>query len=883
MRRLLLTVFLSLWLAASAGQAANLPEGFIEQVILENIDPVSLAITPDGRVLVAEKNGVIKVIYEGVLQPDPFLQVNADNYNERGLQNIILDPDFDFNNYLYVFYTTTSGYNRVSRFTASGNFALPGSELVLFESDHINNGSIHNGGAMAINAGKLYIAVGEVGYAANSGNMNNTLGKIMRINLDGSIPEDNPYYNTLSGSNKAIYAYGFRNPFSMDVHPVTGQILVNDVGGGEYEEVNLLKPGRNYGWPAIEGYPQHSQTEPEDHERPLYAYKHDQGRCAIVGAAFYTPSELHTFPEEYWGKYFFADYCSGELLYLDPADGSVQTFGTNFNRFVALRVTNDGQLYYLQRAGIGDGSVGDNTSTNQGSLVRISYNGSGAPFISRQPQNQIVAVGENAEFVVFGAGKAPLHFEWKMNGVVVGGDSSRLVINNTDLSMNNASITVTISNETESITSIPATLTVVNNTRPVPHIEIPTGIDTYTAGSIIHIKGSASDAEDGELDNTQLVWSIDFHHDTHTHPAMLPASGNELTYEIPRIGETSDNVWYRVYLKATDSRGFSQTTHVDVFPEKSTFNITTIPTGAPVKLEGKEVLKDTTVTSVVGITRVLNVDRYAIKGDYLYTFENWGKPTLRTPIYMFNVSPNDTTYTAHFSMKSLGSGDGLNTYYYNDEYKFYSNQPDITTKGNVSFNWGVGSPENMPEDKFYVRFEGWILPITSGEYTFYTSSDDGVRLWVDGELLVDDWRDNAVRENFGKIHMEQGLQYPITLEFYENEGDAVIELYWSSEYLRKEIIPVRQLYSSETITSVNLTGADLLNIYPNPCGDLLNIEERENPWTHVAIKNYAGISVAEYSGNELKASLNVSHLHTGFYIVEARNEHETVRKKVFKK
>ncbi len=881
MRRLLLTVFLSWWLAA--GHAANLPEGFIEQVILENIDPVSLAITPDGRVLVAEKNGVIKVIYEGVLQPDPFLQVNADNYNERGLQNIILDPDFDFNNYLYVFYTATNGYNRVSRFTASGNYALPGSELVLFESDHINNGSVHNGGAMAISAGKLYIAVGEVGYAANSGNMNNTLGKIMRINLDGSIPEDNPYYNTLSGSNRAIYAYGFRNPFSMDVHPLTGQILVNDVGGGEYEEVNLLKPGKNYGWPTIEGYPQSWQTEPEDHERPLYAYKHDQGRCAIVGAAFYTPSELHTFPEEYWGKYFFADYCSGELLYLDPADGSVQTFGTNFNRFVAIRVTNDGQLYYLQRAGIGDGSVGDNTSTNQGSLVRISYNGSGAPFISRQPQSQTVAVGENAEFVVFGAGKTPLHFEWKMNGVIVGGDSSRLVINNTDLSMNNASITVTISNEVESIASIPATLTVINNTRPVPDIELPTGIDKYTAGSTIHMKGSAFDPEDGQLDNTQLLWSIDFHHDTHTHPAMLPTSGNELTYEIPRIGETSENVWYRVYLKATDSHGFSQISHIDVYPKKSDFIITTIPAGAPVKLEGKEIQQDTTVTSVVGITRVLNVDRYSIKGDYLYTFENWGKPTLRAPIYMFNVSPNDTTFTAHFSIKQLGTGDGLNTYYYDSEYKFNNHQPDITTKGNVNFNWETGNPDGMPVDNFYIRFEGWILPIVSGEYTFYTAADDGVSLWIDDEMIISDWVDGGRRENTGKIHLEQGLLYPIKLEFYENGGLATVELYWSSEYLNREIIPVRQLYSSEVVTSVNLSGDALLNLYPNPCGDLLHVIESENQWSSIIIKNYTGIKVAEYNGNELKAPINVSYLHTGFYIVEARNDSGIARKKIFKK
>src|SRR5690606_37305689 len=137
---------------------------------------------------------------------------------------------------------------------------------------------------------------------------------------------------------------------------------------------------------------------------------------------------------------------------------------------------------------------------------------------------------------------------------------------------------------------------------------LPTGWDKYSAGDIIQMNGGASDAEDGELSSEHLSWHIDFHHDTHTHPALLPTSGKELTYIIPRIGETSDNVWYRVYLKATDSQGFSQTTFVDVYPKKSKFTIKTMPPEVPIKLEGKEISKDTTVTSVVGITRVLNVD-----------------------------------------------------------------------------------------------------------------------------------------------------------------------------------------------------------------------------------------------------------------------------------
>src|SRR5438105_1496541 len=136
--------------------------------------------------------------------------------------------------------------------------------------------------------GKLYVGVGENGNGANSQTLANRLGKMLRINADGSIPTDNPFYNVASGPNRAIWALGLRNPFTFSVQPGTGRIFINDVGQSTWEEIDDLVKGGNYGWPATEG-----PTDNPNFISPVFAYQHDtgepQGR-AITGGAFYNPA-----------------------------------------------------------------------------------------------------------------------------------------------------------------------------------------------------------------------------------------------------------------------------------------------------------------------------------------------------------------------------------------------------------------------------------------------------------------------------------------------------------------------------------------------------------------------------------------------------------------
>jgi glucose/arabinose dehydrogenase len=352
-------------LSASA-HAATLPPGFAETLVTSGlVDPTAMAFAPDGRLFVCQQAGQLRVIDHGVLLPTPFVMVTVDANGERGLLGVAFDPDFSTNQYVYVYYTTPSPavHNRVSRFTADGNAAVPDSEAVILELDDLSSATNHNGGAIHFAAdGTLYIGVGENATPSNAQALDNLLGKILRVNADGSIPPDNPFYNVAVGKNRAIWALGLRNPFTFAFHPVSGRILINDVGGNTYEEINDGAAGANYGWPLSEG----PATDPAQ-RTPIYFYEHGNGPllgCAITGGTFYRPTPVQ-FPPEYVGAYFYADLCSGWINRFDAASRRasirppVSTFASGISQPVDLQVGSDGSLYYLARG--------------SGSVYRISY------------------------------------------------------------------------------------------------------------------------------------------------------------------------------------------------------------------------------------------------------------------------------------------------------------------------------------------------------------------------------------------------------------------------------------------------------------------------------------------------------------------------------
>ena len=208
-------------------------------VVASGLDsPVDFRFLPDGRILVAEKGGAIKVIAtNGTVLAQPLITLSVNTVGERGISGLAVDPQFSTNGHIYVAYTTSDVKDRLSRFTVIGNTALPGSEMLLLESPD-TVATIHHGGALAFGPdGKLYWGKGDNGTGANAQNLTNIYGKILRINPDGSTPSDNPVLTP--GALPQIYAYGLRNPFRLTFTP-TGELLVADVGAASFEELNRV-------------------------------------------------------------------------------------------------------------------------------------------------------------------------------------------------------------------------------------------------------------------------------------------------------------------------------------------------------------------------------------------------------------------------------------------------------------------------------------------------------------------------------------------------------------------------------------------------------------------------------------------------------------------
>jgi glucose/arabinose dehydrogenase len=358
--RLIGRIALGLFLGGLSLQAATLPPGFTEIQYGSNLvsgpsgNPTAMDFAPDGRLFVCLQGGQLRVIKNGTLLAAPFVSLTVDSFNERGLLGVTFDPSLATNHFVYVYYTVpgTPAHNRVSRFTANGDVAAAGSETIILELDSLSSAGNHNGGAIHFGPdGKLYVGVGENANPANAQSLSNRLGKLLRINADGTIPIDNPtsfpgIAGSPSGANRAIWAAGLRNPFTFAFQPGTGRMFINDVGASTFEEINDGIAGSNYGWSICEGFCSPPNATYRD---PLFEYGHGSTAttgCAIVGGAFYNPP-VNQFPASYAGKYFFADLCSGWIRLMDPSNNTASAFATGISTLVDLKIGPEGSLYYL--------------------------------------------------------------------------------------------------------------------------------------------------------------------------------------------------------------------------------------------------------------------------------------------------------------------------------------------------------------------------------------------------------------------------------------------------------------------------------------------------------------------------------------------------------
>lgn len=296
------------------------------------------------RIFVTEKGGDVRIIRaDGTVRAKPFVSLSVSSNSERGVLGIALSPTFDQDRWVYVYYTTgedAKNYggepkNRVSRFKNRKSVSVR--EKIILDSIPSDNGN-HNGGDIHFGSdGKLYIAIGESGCGdcpPKSQQLDNLRGKLLRINPSGTIPGDNPFFNT-PGARQEIYAYGFRNPWRFTERPSNQTLVVADVGAGTWEEISTLQVGGNHGWPIYEGPCRSnnlncdpSQTDFDSTVPPLHYYNHNSGDeigNVIAGGVF---AEDSNYPDPYGGAYFYADEGAGWVhgLTLDGSNNETGHF-----------------------------------------------------------------------------------------------------------------------------------------------------------------------------------------------------------------------------------------------------------------------------------------------------------------------------------------------------------------------------------------------------------------------------------------------------------------------------------------------------------------------------------------------------------------------------
>jgi glucose/arabinose dehydrogenase len=756
---------------ASVGLGLTVPSGFSDQVVATGLaSPTAMAFAPDGRIFVCQQGGQLRVVKNGALLTTPFLTVPTTSSGERGLLGVAFHPSFASNGFVYVYYTVTSPvHNRVSRFTASGDVAVPGSETVIMDLDGLSSATNHNGGAMHFGPdGKLYVAVGENANRNNAQVFTNRLGKILRVNADGSIPSDNPFFSTASGLNRSIWALGLRNPFTFAFQPGTGRMFINDVGEVTWEEINDGIAGSNYGWPTTEG----TTTDPR-FRSPLLVYAHGTGAatgCAITGGAFYNPATPQ-FPSSFVNKYFYADYCGNWIRVFDPAAGTSQSFATALSSPVDLKVGPDGLLYYLMRG-------------SSGTLGRIRSTANQPPSITTQPASRTAAIGQQVTFTVNATGTQPLSYQWQRGGANISGATSSSYTLTAQASDNGATFRVIVTNAFGTATSNAATLTVTSNAAPTATIVTPAAGTLYSAGDTINYSGNGTDPEDGTLPASAFTWEVVFHHDTHTHPFLAPTSGARSgSFVIPKLGEVATNVFYRIHLTVRDSSGLTHSVFRDIAPRVSTITLQTNPTGLQLTLDGTPVTAPASIASVVGMTRTLGVVSPQTLGSTTYTFSAWSDAGAAS--HAIDVPSANTTYTATFSPSSgptfpirinfQPSGASTPSGYVADTGLVFG------TRSGLSFGWnvdhtdvtrdrGVNANQLLDTLCHFHSAARWELALPNGSYSVlasigdpsyastYTLTVEGVTYWnatnLDINQFLSDTR--SVSVNDGRLTLTQG-------------------------------------------------------------------------------------------------------------------------------
>lgn len=648
--------------------SAAVPTGFADSVVMSVGQPTDIAFTPAGTMLVTSQTGQLYKRTGSTTTKVLDISGRICSNFERGLLGVVVDPEFESNGYIYLYYTankhgscaynsSSSPRNRVSRFVFAGNSVS--SEKILVDNIYSLGGN-HNGGGLAFgNDGYLYIAIGDSGCQLNaSGNcaganqnarFKNILnGKVLRITRDGGVPSSNPFASSgnscaSSGSTtagvhcKETYSWGLRNPFRIANNPNASgtQVFANDVGQDEWEEIDQLGSGNDYGWNNCEGYNNNygGGTCGFADTNPLYVYGH--GSCnSITGGAFIPNG---SWPSTYNNTYFFADYTCGTIWTLKNSGGSWSrtSFATGLGAVTELEFGSYNNGYALYYANYGSGQI-----------RRIAYTAdtNRAPVADIDASDTYGALPLEVDFDGRDSSDPDgdtLTYKWDF------GDGTSSTSSHPSKTFNTArdyTVKLTVSDgrggsDTDSV-KISA-----GNTRPTATITSPSSGSTFSVGQTITLKGVGMDAEDGQIPSSRYTWEVWLHHDTHYHPFFGSTSGYGLTFKAPAPEDllAATNSYLEIRLTVRDSTGLGKLVTMNLMPNKVNVTVGANTPGMKVWIEGIPYTAPATVVSWANNPLTVEAPDQIGSDNVPYLYKSWSDGGTRKHDY---VTPNsDATVT----------------------------------------------------------------------------------------------------------------------------------------------------------------------------------------------------------------------------------------------
>ncbi len=703
--RLLLHVLL---LGCATLLANALPDGFIVETVTSKAKGTTGLFAPHPAdnskqiLLIVEKAGKVTLLENPDESSDVTIILDLNGKictdGERGLQSIAIHPNFMKNRFIYLFYSefiegcpdslTEGTWNTVSRFVM---------DPITFELDYDSREeiwrtsrlryNIHNGGAIAFgNDGKLYVTTGDSGRKPVSQSLDNTLGVIVRLNDDGSVPEDNPYTKSKGyeayrcadtdgrvpatskiGICSEIFAHGFRNPFRMRMDPFETEKVrfsVGDVGGAYWEELSICGTdyaGRNYGWPNWEGPCRESSLTncpvPNDESavEPYHYYEHRSTRegGAVAGSVFVPPN---LWPPEY--KFLFIDFIFLEIYNLiedpgkecrkctPPVSGyrnetfykSIQEEDEHVNsaRMVDMFFGpyKDTQALYVIRFG------------NHDTVLRIRYNGitdNTPPIADFKVSDNKFVLGTIVDFNGSFSSDADgddLIFEWDFGDGNTSNETSPSH-NFTDVGEYDVILKVT---DTKGQMQ-QKTRTILIGIPPDVKIVSPAEGDVFYVGELLKLQGEAHRYTGERMEDTKLTWEVRKHHADHFHPFLDTKRGNDLTlYPAPEPEDyhAATNSYLRIILSATDENGLRTEVERIVMPSLLNINIESNPHGLDVMVDDFQV-----TTSQTAVSWKAHNLRLEAKDQEPFVFKSWSDGnTERDRTVMLLIE--DQTFQANF-------------------------------------------------------------------------------------------------------------------------------------------------------------------------------------------------------------------------------------------